>query len=189
MDDSTSYDLEQYERFLGAFKKEGGHWEKMQKRTATLFQVLIDADLKVLVFVLRHYPEYMPIVCEHFRYLYNYSEQTADLFAASELLFMSEAYHTKQFVRNLLRKLEKIDEVDLVRLKSFLLFLREHQTSLHPIIVTYYKERVKEYLAQGQYHILQRKAIEKELEKLTCLSQFDFGAKDRDAKLDIPYMN
>ena len=59
--------LENYERFLGEFKEQGNHWDKIEKRTATLFQVLIDGDLKELVFVLKHYPTYIEIVCEHFR--------------------------------------------------------------------------------------------------------------------------
>jgi hypothetical protein len=54
-----NYNLENYERFLGDFKTVGGHWKKIQKRTATLFQVLIDGDLKELVFVLKHYPKYV----------------------------------------------------------------------------------------------------------------------------------
>ena len=101
--------LENYEKFLGDSKSDGGHWDKIQKRTATLFQVLIDGDLKELVFVLKYYPNYIEIVCDHFRYLYNYSGQEADIYAASKLLSMSEGYHQKQFVRNLVRKLEKID--------------------------------------------------------------------------------
>ena len=65
-----NYKLENYERFLGEFKAQGTHWDKIEKRTATLFQVLIDGDLKELVFVLKHYPKYIEIVCDHFRYLY-----------------------------------------------------------------------------------------------------------------------
>ncbi len=36
-----NYDLETYDRFLGEFKEVGNHWDKIEKRTATLFQVLI----------------------------------------------------------------------------------------------------------------------------------------------------
>lgn len=104
---------------MGDFKSDGGHWEKIEKRTATLFQVLIDGDLKELVFVLKHYPKYVEIVCDHFRYSYNYSGEEADIYAASKLLDMSEGYHQKQFVRNLVRKLEKVDEFDISSLKNF----------------------------------------------------------------------
>lgn len=120
--EDEEYDLKHFETFLGESNSEGGHWDKIKKRTATLFQVLIDGDLKELVFVLKHYPQYTELVCEHFRYLYNYSEQSADIFAASKLLYMSEAYHQKQFVRNLLRKLEKIETYELSQIKTFLLF-------------------------------------------------------------------
>lgn len=103
-----NYDLKVYDRFLGDFKEDGNHWDKIEKRTATLFQVLIDGDLKELIFVLKHYPKYINLVCDHFRYLYNYSAQDADLYAASKLLQMSEGYQPKQFVRNLVRKLKKL---------------------------------------------------------------------------------
>ena len=186
-----NYDLENYERFLGQknIKSDGGHWEKIEKRTATLFQVLIDGDLKELVFVLQHYPAYIQIVCEHFRYLYNYSEQTADIYAASKLLKMSEKYHQKQFVRNLVRKLESIIEYDISSLKAFLEMLLNNQDRIHPIILSYYKSQIKTNLENNSYHKLQTKIIEKHLDKLKVDNTYDFTAKDRDANLDIPYMN
>ena len=188
MEEEEEFDLKHFETFLSESKSEGGHWDKIKKRTATLFQVLIDGDLKELVFVLKHYPQYTELVCEHFRYLYNYSEQSADIFAASKLLYLSEAYHQKQFVRNLLRKLEKIETHELSQIKTLILFLVEHQERLHPIIISYYKAEIVAHLKSGNYHLLQQKIIEKELLKLHVKSDFDFGAKDRDASLDIPYM-
>lgn len=184
-----NYDLENYERFLGDIKEDGIHWEKIEKRTATLFQVLIDGDLKELVFVLKYYPKYVEVVCDHFRYLYNYSEQTADIFAASKLLEMSEGYHQKQFVRNLLRKLEKIDEYDISSLKKFLDHLIENQNKIHPIILGYYKAEIEANIEINNYHKLQTKVIEKQIQKLIVDNSFDFRASDRDAMLDIPYMD
>ncbi len=184
------YDLENYERFLGEPNStDGGHWEKLQKRTATLFQVLMDGDLKELVFVLKNYPQYVEIVCEHFRYLYNYSETVADIGAASELLEISTKYHQKQFVRNLLRKLPKIDEFDISGIKNFLDSILESEKTIHPIIQSYYKANTLQYLENGTFHKLQTIAIKKHLEKLNCDDSFDFSASDRDANLDIPYMN
>jgi len=185
------YDLENYEQFLGDLNttEGGGHWEKIQKRTATLFQVLMDGDLKELVFVLKHYPKYIEIVCEHFRYLYNYSETVADIYAASKLLTISEQYHQKQFVRNLVRKLEKIDEYDISKLKSFLEKLLANQNQIHPIILSYYKTQMQYNINNGNYHILQIKMVEKSLTKLITDDSYDFSASDRDAMLDIPYMN
>ncbi|WP_373073129.1 hypothetical protein [Sulfurimonas sp.] len=183
------YDLENYERFLGEFRSEGVHWEKLEKRTATLFQVLIDGDLKELVFVLKHYPEYVETVCDHFRYLYNYSEQIADIYAASKLLNMSEGYHPKQFVRNLIRKLQKIDEYDISELKSFLDDILSNKEKIHPIILGYYKQSIESNIAEGSYHILQVKVIEKKLSGIDVDVSFDFSASDRDANLDIPYMD
>ena len=183
------YKLENYERFLGEFKGQGAHWDKIEKRTATLFQVLIDGDLKELVFVLKYYPKYIQIVCDHFRYLYNYSAQEADIFAASKLLNMSEGYHPKQFVRNLLRKLKKIDEFDISQLNLFLNDLIKEQEKLHPIILGFYRNEIERNIANNNYHILQIKVIEKNLLKLPINSDFDFTANDRDANLDIPYMD
>lgn len=183
------YKLENYEKFLGEFKTQGGHWEKIEKRTATLFQVLIDGDLKELVFVLKHYPKYTQIVCDHFRYLYNYTEQVADIYAASKLLEMSEGYHQKQFVRNLVRKLKKIDEYDIGQLKKFLDDIIANQERIHPIILAFYKAEMINCLENGNYHLLQKKAIEKVLNTLEVDNSFDFSASDRDATLDIPYMD
>jgi len=185
----TEYDLENYERFLGEFRTDGVHWEKLEKRTATLFQVLIDGDLKELVFVLKHYPEYVEIVCDHFRYLYNYSEQVADIYAASKLLYMSEGYHQKQFVRNLLRKLQSVEEYDLSELKKLLDELLESKDSIHPIILGYYKQNIEKNISESSYHVLQVKVLEKKLASIDVKDNFDFSASDRDANLDIPYMD
>lgn len=181
--------LENYEKFLGDSKSDGGHWDKIQKRTATLFQVLIDGDLKELVFVLKYYPNYIEIVCDHFRYLYNYSGQEADIYAASKLLSMSEGYHQKQFVRNLVRKLEKIDEFDIYKLKDFLDNLVENQDKIHPIILAFYKSEIENNIKNNSYHMLQVKVLAKNIEKLLVDNSFDFSATDRDANLDIPYMD
>lgn len=186
---SKEYDLENYERFLGEIKEDGIHWEKIEKRTATLFQVLIDGDFKELVFVLKHHPKYIETVCEHFRYLYNYSEQTADMYAASELLEMSAGYHQKQFVRNLIRKLKKIDDYDISKIKSLLDELLVNQERIHPIILGYYKSEITKQLENSNYHKLQIKVIEKSLIQLIVDDSFDFSASDRDAQLDIPYMD
>lgn len=183
------YDLQVYDRFLGEFKEQGNHWDKIEKRTATLFQVLIDGDLKELVFVLKHYPKYIEIVCDHFRYLYNYSGVDADIYAASKLLDMSEGYHLKQFVRNLVRKLKKIEDFDISEIKVFLDELIQKQNKIHPIILGYYKSEILRNIENSNYHKLQTKVIEKSLNKLVVDDSFDFSAKDRDANLDIPYMD
>jgi hypothetical protein len=183
------YKLENYERFFGEFKEDGAHWDKIEKRTATLFQVLIDGDLKELVFVLKYYPKYIEIVCDHFRYLYNYSAQEADIYAASKLLDLSKNYQPKQFVRNLLRKLQKIDEFDITQLSLFLNDLIKNQEKLHPIILGFYKNEIEKNISNNNYHLLQIKVIEKNLSKLPINSDFDFSATDRDANLDIPYMD
>jgi hypothetical protein len=183
-----NYKLENYERFLGEFKEHGYHWDKIEKRTATLFQVLIDGDLKELVFVLKYYPKYIEIVCDHFRYSYNYSAQEADIYAASKLLELSEGYHQKQFVRNLIRKLKKIDEYDISSLNKFLDMLINNQIKIHPIILNFYKSEIERNIENNNYHKLQIKVIEKNLSKLIVDDSFDFTATDRDANLDIPYM-
>lgn len=184
------YDLENYERFLGELNTtDGGHWEKLQKRTATLFQVLMDGDLTELVFVLENYPQYVEIVCEHFRYLYNYSEKTANIYAASKLLDISREYHQKQFVRNLLRKLEKVEEYDISNLKLFLEDIFNNQNNIHPIILGYYKTQIEQNIKNSSYHKLQTMIIQKYLDKLNVDHTYDFTANDRDANLDIPYMN
>ncbi len=186
---NETYDLEKYERFLGEIKDEDIHWLKLEKRTATLFQVLIDGDLKELVFVLGHHPQYVEVVCDHFRYLYNYSETVADIYAASRLLELSEGYHPKQFVRNLVRKLEKIEEYELAELAAFLDTLIADQEKIHPIIISFYRSEIERLLESGSYHKLQTIVLQKKLKNLSVASDFDFTASDRDASLDIPYMD
>ncbi len=181
--------LENYERFLGEFKEQGNHWDKIEKRTATLFQVLIDGDLKELVFVLKHYPKYIEIVCDHFRYSYNYGGNEADMYATSKLLTMSEGYHQKQFVRNLIRKLPKISDFDISKLNSFLNELLENQEKIHSIILSFYKNEIERNINTNNYHKLQIRVLEKNLLKLPINNDFDFSASDRDANLDIPYMD
>ncbi len=44
-------------------------------------------------------------------------------------------------------------------------------------------------MINNNYHKLQMKVIEKNLDKLLVDSDFDFAASDRDANLDIPYMD
>jgi hypothetical protein len=85
-------DIEQYRPILekDSFKKDEPHWRSLSKNTITLFQVLIDQDMKDLVNVLNHYPQYTEWVCEHFRYAYSYSENEADIGATSDLLFLGE---------------------------------------------------------------------------------------------------
>lgn len=186
---SENYKIETYERFLGEVKQsDGTHWEKIQKRTATLFQVLMDEDLKELVFVLRNYPQYIESVCEHFRYLYNYSGKVANIYAASELLNISQEYHQKQFVRNLLRKLQRLDDFDIKDIKLFLDNLVLNQEKINPIILYHYKLHILDLIENNSYHKLQTIIIEKSLNKLICDDSFDFSAADRDAALDIPYM-
>lgn len=108
-------DLGQIERYRPImekddFKIDEPHWRRISKNTITLFQVLIDQDLSHLITVLEHYPRYIEWVCEHFRYAYSYSENSADITSASTLLTMGEPYFSKQFVRNVVRKLPKIEE-------------------------------------------------------------------------------
>lgn len=102
---------------------------------------------------------------------------------------MSEGYHQKQFVRNLVRKLEKIDEFDIYKLKDFLDNLVENQDKIHPIILAFYKSEIENNIKNNSYHMLQVKVLAKNLEKLLVDNSFDFSATDRDANLDIPYMD
>jgi hypothetical protein len=102
---------------------------------------------------------------------------------------MSEGYHQKQFVRNLLNKLERIDTYDVVQLKAFIHQLIDTQERLHPIIVSFYKESIIDTINKTNIHILQRKALEKLLVNIQVTHAYDFSASDRDAQLEIPYMH
>jgi len=165
------------------------HWAKVSPRVMTLFQVLMDRDLTELVAVLELYPEYVELVCEHFRYAYSYNEQTARTEAASRLLFITQASHSKQFVRNLLRKLTKMSEMELGELDRFVAGLKGEAETLHPIILDFYYHELAKRLDELGIHKLQRAVMLKKGAFMQSDEAFDFSAEDRDSNLDIPYMH
>jgi hypothetical protein len=139
--------------------------------------------------VLEHYPRYREWVCEHFRYAYSYSEQSADIDAASQLLFMGEPYFSKQFVRNVVRKLPTIGEWPLEEIKAFSQQLSEQHHAWHPIVVNHYCDALSAYTRQQGLHPLQVIALTAPIKKIERQQTYDYEAEDRDAILDIPYMN
>ncbi|HEX5670534.1 MAG TPA: hypothetical protein VFX66_03275 [Sulfuricurvum sp.] len=183
--------IEQYRRILESDTIKSGepHWASMGKNTITLFQVLIDQDLTHLVMVLRQYPKYIEAVCEHFRYAYSYSENIADIEAASELLKMGEPYFTRQFVRNVMRKLPRIDNDDRVALQSYIDLVHFNQDLWHPIITMHYRDVIIRLIEVTPLHPLQRIVLEKKIASVCEVTTFAYEALDRDSHLDIPYMN
>jgi len=184
-------EIEQYRRILDKdnIKSDEPHWESMGKNTITLFQVLIDQDLTHLVMVLKHYPKYIEAVCEHFRYAYSYSENSADIDAASELLTLGEPYFTRQFVRNVMRKLPRVSGEDRDALHHFIDHIQANQHRWHPIITMHYRNSVKRLINNTLLHPLQRIVLEKKIALINEVLTYDYEASDRDSNLDIPYMN
>lgn len=183
--------IEQYRRILDNDTVKSGvpHWTSMSKNTITLFQVLIDQDLTHLVMVLHHYPKYIEAVCEHFRYAYSYSENTADIDAASQLLEIVEPYFTKQFVRNVIRKLPRIEGDDREALQLFIERVSTNQHTWHPIITMHYRHQIQQAIQASQLHPLQRLVFEKKFTSIREVNTFAYETSDRDSHLDIPYMN
>lgn len=184
-------EIEQYRRILDKDTIKSGepHWASMGKNTITLFQVLIDQDLTHLVMVLQHYPKYIEAVCEHFRYAYSYSENTANIDAASQLLKMGEPYFTKQFVRNVMRKLPRIESDDRDALQTFIDDVHNNQQVWHPIITMHYRTMIKRLINETPLHPLQRIVLDKKMTTIHEVSTYAYEALDRDSHLDIPYMN
>ncbi|MDD5158655.1 MAG: hypothetical protein PHI47_09530 [Sulfuricurvum sp.] len=184
-------EIDQYRRILDKDSVKSGepHWASMGKNTITLFQVLIDQDLTHLVMVLRHYPKYIEAVCEHFRYAYSYSENSADIDAASELLEMGEPYFTRQFVRNVMRKLPRLEVNDRDALQELIERINTNQHTWHPIITMHYRATIKSLINQAALHPLQRIVLEKKIASIREAITYDYEANDRDSNLDIPYMN
>jgi hypothetical protein len=52
-----------------------------------------------------------------------------------------------------------------------------------------YKHQLALKIQNSDFHKLQMIVLEKNLQKLQGDDSFDFSASDRDANLDIPYMN
>ncbi|MDD2356623.1 MAG: hypothetical protein PHX13_01765 [Thiovulaceae bacterium] len=184
-------DIEQYRPILekDCFKKDEPHWRSLSKNTITLFQVLIDQDMKDLVNVLNHYPQYTEWVCEHFRYAYSYSENEADISATSDLLFLGEQYFSKQFVRNVVRKLPKIDDISIEEVTKLALRVEQNHIKWHPIVTNYFLDAIARYINMSHLHPLQRIVVMKPIRKLEHRETYIYDADDRDAVLDIPYMN
>lgn len=183
--------IDQYRRILDKDTIKSGepHWASMGKNTITLFQVLIDQDLTHLVMVLRHYPRYIEAVCEHFRYAYSYSENVANIDAASELLRMGEPYFTKQFVRNVIRKLPHLENQESEHLPKTIERIAANQELWHPIVVMHYRNAIAHRVCESALHPLQRIVLEKKLSSIRSVETFEYEAADRDSHLDIPYMN
>jgi len=183
--------IERYRTILDKdhFQPDEPHWRRISKNTVSLFQVLIDQDLSELVMVLEHYPHYIEWVCEHFRYAYSYSENQADIDAASKLLELGEPYFSKQFVRNVVRKLPSVEPMDLDELKMFAEEVARYTEQWHPIITNHYCDCIAQEVDDRRLHPLQRIAITNKLSKIKRVETYDYEAEDRDAVLDIPYMN
>jgi len=189
IDDITK--IERYKPILDKddFKADEPHWRRISKNTTSLFQVLIDQDLIDLVNVLEHYPKYTEWVCEHFRYAYSYSENEADINAASRLLFLGEPYFSKQFVRNVVRKLPKLDDMNIEELSKFVINMQNNHKNWHNVIVNHYYDNLSNTIKVLNIHPLQRIAVMKPISTIQRQESYEYGAQDRDAVLDIPYMN
>lgn len=186
---ADAFDAEYYRRFLGNSPKTTSavHWEKADKTTFTLFNVLIDQDLSELVKVLEHFPDYIPLLCEHFRYSYSYNENPADMIAASKLITMGEPYMTKQFLRNVLAKLEGVEELEMDEIKELVRELSEQHETMHPLVLKFYCISIRRWMDDHRLHMLQRKILEKPLKEIEPEVELDIIPEDRDKEVLIPY--
>jgi hypothetical protein len=184
-------DIEQYRPILDKdnFQSSEPHWRRISKNTITLFQVLIDQDLQDLVKILDIYPQYIEWVCEHFRYAYSYSENYADIDAASKLLTLGEPYYSKQFVRNVVRKLPKVDDMSLEELIEFSAKVAQEYKEWHPIVTNHYIDTIMATSNTLNLHPLQKIILTKSITDIPKMQTYIYDAEDRDAVLDIPYMN
>lgn len=184
-------DIEQYRPILEKddFKESEPHWRRISKNTITLFGVLIDQDLKDLVNILAAYPKYIEWVCEHFRYAYSYSENDADINAASTLLTLGEPYYSKQFVRNVVRKLPKLEGLPLEEMLLFAKLLAKEHKEWHPIVTNHYINAIENSNALLNIHPLQKIILMQSIKEIPKIESYIYDADDRDAILDIPYMN
>jgi hypothetical protein len=112
----------------------------------------------------------------------------SDIDAASELLHIVEPYFTKQFVRNVIRKLPRIENDNRENVQDFLDRLNEKQNKWHPIITMHYRHSIKRLIETLPLHPLQRIVLEKKLSPIHEIVTYDYEASDRDSNLDIPYM-
>lgn len=186
----NEFDISKYDKFLDKNPnlETNEHWARANKTTYTLFNVLIDQDLRELVFVLEYYPQYIPLVCGHFRYSYGYSEHEADIESASKLLFMGEEHKTKQFVRNVLIKLPKLSALDTAEVSALLKKLENMRESVHPAILFFYKREFMKWMQTNQVHPLQKIVFKKSIDAFGVDEYEDISSSDKDDGLNIPYL-
>ena len=119
----------------------------------------------------------------------SYSENEADIEAASELLRMGEPYFSKQFVRNVVRKLPNLNELDTDSLSEFAQKMHAEHINWHSIVTEFYFQCYTDKINSLSLHPLQRIALMKPLKEVIYTQEYDYQSQDRDAVLDIPYMN
>ncbi len=186
---SKEFDKAYYIRFLGKRPKleSSRHWEKANKTTFTLFNVLIDQDLTELVLVLENFPDYIPLVCDHFRYSYSYNENEADMVAASKLIELGEEYITKQFLRNVLAKLPNVKEFDNEEMKEFIEEIKTNHHEMHPIVLKYFSISIRKWMEDNGLHKIQQLLFLKYLKEFEPDIEIDVTPDDKDKEVLIPY--
>jgi len=87
------------------------------------------------------------------------------------------------------RKLPKVDDMQLEALIAFSSRLEEEHIEWHAIVTNHYIEAILHRSEMLNLHPLQKIILTKSIKKIPKIETYEYEAEDRDAVLDIPYMN
>lgn len=140
--------------------------KKIGNRTRMLFRDLTDHDFVELNQLLDLFPVFLPIAIDQLKNGRKWNDIPADTIEASLFLKRSTPYHDNDFFKALFAKLTDIEEFTLTELKTFLTHLISTKDQIDPLILDYFKEQSYLWVQESDLHILQRKGVEKLIEKL-----------------------
>ena len=82
-----------------------------------------------------------------------------------------------------------MDDISIEEVTKLALHVEQNHTKWHPIVTNYFLDAIAKYINMSHLHPLQRIVVMKPIYKLEHKETYIYDADDRDAVLDIPYMN
>lgn len=137
---------------------------KIRNRTRMLFRDLVDRDFIELNDVLNLVPVFTPVSVDQLINGRKWTEIKADIDAASRFLIRTKEYHNDKFLSAFYRKLPTFEDLTISEVKEFL----SHLTSSHDALIRdFYAKKMQSYCKKNGVHLLQIKALENILNKLS----------------------
>ncbi|MDC7242935.1 MAG: hypothetical protein PQJ44_03045, partial [Sphaerochaetaceae bacterium] len=94
-----------------------------------------------------------------------WNDISADEIEATKLINRAKSFLDNDFFEAIFSKLKDLNEFDTTQLKDFLHKILEKKEKIDNTILEYYQKKVYEWLENSHLHLLQKKTIEKLVEK------------------------